>query len=146
MTLKADERTDYLDCPTYREEGVVECDGQDDFCGWCPKYNDPVKNASDGHKYDHGKTDMSFLDYFPLALEAVCKVSQFGGDKGYIRGSFDEVPDARKRYTAAMLRHYLAEGSIEGEPSIDPESGLPHDFAVAWNALCRLELRLRNLQ
>ena len=97
-------------------------------------------------KYDTGKTDMSYLEYFPLALEAVCKVSEFGGDKGYIRGSFKDVQHARKRYTAAMLRHYFAEGPLLGEPNIDPESGLEHDFAVAWNALCRLELRLREVE
>ena len=94
-------------------------------------------------KYDLGKVDLSFLEYFPLALEAVCKVSTFGGDKGYIRGSFKDVPDYRRRYTAAMLRHYFKEGPIDQEPNIDLESGLPHDYAVAWNALCRLELRLQ---
>ena len=105
---------------------------------------DEEEEAPTGCKYDQGLTDMTYLNYFPLALEAVCKVSMFGADKGYDRGSFSDVPNAVPRYTAAMLRHWLKEGAGE-EINKDPESGLPHDFAVAWNALCRLELRLRKL-
>ena len=102
-----------------------------------------MKKAPQGAKFDNGKTDLSLLEYFPLALTAICKVSEFGNYKGYLRGSYKDVSDARRRYTAAMLRHYFAEGPITEEPQIDPESNLPHDYAVAWNALCRLELRLR---
>lgn len=94
------------------------------------------------YKSDSGKTDMSLLLYFPRALEAVCKASEVGCEK-YTRGSFKDVPNARRRYTAAMLRHFLAEG--EDEPEIDSETGLYHDIHTAWNALCRLELRLRGL-
>lgn len=92
------------------------------------------------YKSDDGKVDMSLLEYFPNALRAVCQVSEFGCKK-YERGSWVNVPNGRKRYTAAMIRHYLLEG--DDEPEIDEETGFPHDMAVAWNALCRLELRLR---
>lgn len=94
------------------------------------------------YKSDSGKTDMSLLLYFPKALEAICKASEAGCVK-YVRGSFKDVPNARRRYTAAMLRHFLAEG--EDEPEIDEETGLYHDIHTAWNAVCRLELRLRGL-
>lgn len=92
-------------------------------------------------KADFGKVDMSLLEYFPLALEAVCKPSEFGCTK-YERGSFADVPNARRRYTAAMFRHFFKEG-VENTPNIDKESGIEHDAMVAWNALTRLELRLR---
>lgn len=105
-----------------------------------PHENTPVKAQEFVHKSDMGKTDMSLLAYFPRALEAICKQSEFGCQK-YERGSFKDVKNARRRYTAAMLRHFLAEG--ENEPEIDEETGLEHDIATAWNAVCRLELRLR---
>lgn len=98
-----------------------------------------------GSKYDAGLTDMSYMEYFPLAFEAICKQSMFGADKGYARGSFADVPNAVPRYTAAMWRHYFKEGPLNDEKRVDPQSGLPHDFATAWNAVCRLELRLREL-
>ena len=91
-------------------------------------------------KFDTGKVDMSLLEYFPNALKALCEVSMKGCEK-YDRGSFKEVKNARRRYTAAMFRHYLEEGPGE-EPEIDEELGLPHDFMVMWNAMVRVELRL----
>lgn len=102
----------------------------------------PVVSPEFVYKSDSGKTDMSLLLYFPKALEAICKASEAGCVK-YVRGSFKDVPNARRRYTAAMLRHFLAEG--EDEPEIDEETGLYHDIHTAWNAVCRLELRLRGL-
>ena len=92
-------------------------------------------------KADQGKTDMSLLEYFPLALEALCKVSEFGCKK-YERGSFKDVPNARSRYTSAMLRHHFQEGTGD-TPELDAEMELPHDLMTMWNAICRVELRLR---
>jgi hypothetical protein len=97
--------------------------------------------TGDDMKFDGGKADMSLLEYFPLALGAVCQVSMKGCVK-YVRGSFKDVPNARRRYTAAMWRHYFQEGPENGVQE-DDELHLPHDYMVAWNALCRLELRLR---
>jgi hypothetical protein len=41
----------------------------------------------------------------------------------------------------AMIRHMLAH--LRGEPK-DEESGLDHLAHMAWNALCVLELKLRD--
>jgi hypothetical protein len=99
------------------------------------------EDRGDDMKHDTGKTDMSLLEYFPLALEALCKVSEKGCIK-YTRGSFDSVPNGRRRYTGAMQRHYYQEGPGD-TPELDEELQLPHDFMVMWNAVCRVELRLR---
>ena len=53
------------------------------------------------------------------------------------------VKDGQKRYTDAMSRHLLQD--LSGEV-YDQESGLHHATAVAWNALARLELTLRELK
>ena len=91
-----------------------------------------------GAKVDAGKPDTSLLLMFGKALIAVAEVGTFGAAK-YTRGGWQHVENGRTRYTAAMLRHVFAE---DNEP-MDTDSGLYHDAHAAWNALARLELRLR---
>ena len=94
-----------------------------------------------GVKNDNGKTQLLLLllSYFPRALEATCDVSTFGAEK-YCPYGWESVDSGRLRYSEALIRHVFAE--VRGE-EIDPDSGLYHDAHVAWNALARLELRLR---
>lgn len=76
---------------------------------------------------------------FSRALTEISKLATFGAKK-YKRSSWIEVNNGQERYTDAMLRHLLKE-AIESK---DPETEIEHDVAVAWNALARLELRLRD--
>jgi len=93
-----------------------------------------------GAKMDAGKVDMTYLGYFPNALKAVAEVSQWAHDvKGYPRNGWATVPDGVNRYSAALIRHWLAE---YGDRPGDRESGLLHAAHLAWNALARLELML----
>ena len=89
-------------------------------------------------KYDAEKPDLSLLQLFSESLNAIGKLAEFGARK-YSRGGFLKVPDGYRRYTAALIRHWLKEPT----EIKDPETGLEHDIAVAWNAMARLELRLR---
>ena len=94
-----------------------------------------------GAKLDAGKPQMGLvLEGFPRALLAVGIVATFGAEK-YTPNGWMSVPDGVKRYTDAMIRHQLAE-AYEG--ITDPSTDLRHDAQVAWNALARLELRLRD--
>lgn len=97
-----------------------------------------INQHSAGAKLDAGKPDASLLLMFGRALVEVSAVGTFGARK-YSRGGWQHVSDGVNRYTAAMLRHLLA----ENEGPIDGESGLRHAAQVAWNALARLELILR---
>lgn len=94
-----------------------------------------------GAKLDFGKSPVfrGTIQYFPRALRAVAQLSAFGAAK-YSWGGWAAVPDGINRYTDALARHLTAE-PIEGD--LDKETGLPHSFATAWNALARLELILR---
>ena len=82
---------------------------------------------------------------FPLAIEAIAKVSKFGSIKynspleslGYLK-----VPDAFLTYTDALSRHLLKERT-EG-PINDQDGGVLHAAQVAWCALARLEAYLRS--
>lgn len=92
-----------------------------------------------GAKLDAGKIQASLiLHSMPRALMAVCAVADFGAAK-YTPDGWLQVPDGKRRYTDAMFRHALAEGI----GPIDADSGLLHAAQVAWNALARLELMLR---
>lgn len=96
---------------------------------------------TDGAKLDAGKPRICifFDEYFPHAIEAVTQISTFGAIK-YSPGGWKSVPDGYNRYTEAMRRHYSA--VCKGE-MFDDETKLPHDYQIAWNALARLEIALR---
>ncbi len=94
-----------------------------------------------GSKLDAGKAPIirGVIRYFPRALSMVAEVSNFGANK-YTWHGWETVPDGFNRYSDAMGRHLVGE-SVDG--NLDPETGLLHAAQVAWNALARLELLLR---
>jgi hypothetical protein len=97
-----------------------------------------------GTKLDHGKARVGLvLLGFSRALLAVSEIGTYGAQT-YSDDGWMSVPNGRQRYTDAMLRHLLAEGR-HGE-NLDPGSGLLHSAHVAWNALARLDLQLRELE
>lgn len=75
---------------------------------------------------------------FANALLEVAKVGTFGAKK-YTDDGWMSVPNGEARYRDAMLRHDLQSTWEE----IDADSGLMHEAQVAWNALAKLELKLR---
>ena len=93
-----------------------------------------------GAKMDAGKSPVSqgALLYFPRALLAIADVSLKGAEKYSWKG-WEHVDDGFNRYTNAMGRHFLKE-SIE---LIDADTQCTHAACVAWNALARLEIMLR---
>jgi len=91
-----------------------------------------------GAKLDDGKPLGGLLSMFSNALMAVVEVGTFGANK-YTRGGWQTVDEGYTRYSDAMWRHLLKEPL---EP-IDTDSGLKHEAHLAWNALARLELMLR---
>jgi len=91
-----------------------------------------------GAKLDAAKVQADLLLGFSDALLEVAKVLDYGAGK-YSRNGWQQVPEGHQRYTAALLRHLLAEAT----ESHDKESGLLHASCVAWNALARLSFLLR---
>lgn len=97
-----------------------------------------------GAKMDVGKAEIfaGLVDYFPRALNEVALVSDYGAQK-YSRGGWRTLPDAYVRYGNSLGRHYFA--SATGDYDTGPAgSDLLHDAQVAWNALARLEIGLRD--
>ncbi len=89
-----------------------------------------------GNKYDSGKPRMELLLDFNRSLTQIAKLCTVGAKK-YCDHGWIDVPDGENRYTAALLRHLFT------EEEMDDETGVSHAVSVAWNALTRLELKLR---
>lgn len=96
-----------------------------------------------GAKADAGKPDPTLiLDSMPRALMALAEVGTFGANK-YSRDGWLSVPQGEQRYSAAQDRHRFLR--CQGE-AVDSESGLDHEYHEVWNALAKLELKLRRLE
>jgi len=104
------------------------------------KERDPngIDQHAPGAKLDEGKLLAHILQQYPRALTAVLEVATFGAKK-YTRGGWQSVENGVERYSDAMMRHYL----LEALERRDSDSGLLHMAHLAWNALSRLELTLR---
>jgi hypothetical protein len=95
-----------------------------------------------GAKFDAGKVRPSLiLNDMSRALLAVAEIGTYGAQK-YSEGGWKHVNGGIARYTDAMDRHRLKEG-VELR---DPESELLHAAHLAWNALARLELIIRDIE
>jgi hypothetical protein len=102
-----------------------------------PKQHEP------GAKLDQDKPEMELvINGFPRAVEAIGNLATFGKNK-YSREGFLHVDNAINRYTSAMIRHMVAKAKGE---LIDPETGLTHASAVAWNAMAIVEIELRQAE
>lgn len=94
-----------------------------------------------GAKLDAGKVPVfqGAFDYFPNAIREVAKVSEAGARK-YAWKGWETVPDGFVRYSDALARHLIDEAN----GPVDADTGMLHAAQVAWNAMARLELLLRD--
>ena len=74
----------------------------------------------DDKKRDHGKPMWDLLPF--ASVRSIVDVLTFGAEK-YGQETWQEVPNAKSRYFAALMRHLDAWWSGE---RLDPESGHPH--------------------
>lgn len=74
---------------------------------------------------------------FALAMEAMAVVSDHGTRK-YVKEGWATVENGISEYGNAMARHYGKE-----KHEVFDEEGMLHIAQTAWNAVCRLELFLR---
>lgn len=102
---------------------------------WTLLKNNTVKK--EGVKYNESKPSLSMLFVqFPDALKAITRCSEYGHkkyeefDKDFL--NFKRVEEGSKAFADSGLRHRIEKG-------LD-ESGLPHQYHVAWNALAELQM------
>lgn len=91
---------------------------------------------------DAGKSPVlrGAIQYFPRAIKYLAQISEIGARKYSWKG-WEKVPDGINRYGDAMLRHLIAE---ETDGPVDNDTQCLHAAQVAWNAMARLELILRD--
>ena len=108
--------------------------------------NDVEFETEQGVKLSSKKPKLSLLKIqFPRALEAITRASEYGHNKyrdtDVDYKNFLRVPNAEWEYRNAIERH---ESDRETKGYLDDESGLPHIYHKAWNALAELETHLIN--
>lgn len=102
-----------------------------------------------GAKLDAGKAPVwqGAIAYFPRAFVKLAELSAYGANK-YAWKGWEKVSDGVNRYSNALARHAVKE-TIEGawDKEIENDPKFPacvlHATQVAWNAMARLELILR---
>lgn len=95
-----------------------------------------MKDVKAGIKFDQKKRRFSL---FPVvALKAIVDVLEYGAQK-YEPDNWRKVPDARKRYYDAAMRHLT---DWWGGETHDPESGLHHLAHLGCNAVFLLTFEL----
>lgn len=105
--------------------------------------SEQVSDRGGGLKFDGGKPRIGLLTFgCPDAILGVSEVLTFGARK-YEAHSWKKVEDAFERYWDAMERHRLAIGKGETH---DPESGLPHIFHLACNAMFLAQMTAERIQ
>ena len=103
----------------------------------------PVDDPAQAFKSDAGKVQFDLLeDGAPNALLEIAKVMSWAVEvKGYHPHSWQEIPDAIRRYKAALGRHRNA---IARGERYDPESKLLHWAHAACCVIFITELELRS--
>jgi hypothetical protein len=91
-----------------------------------------------GEKHDNGKPRFDLLP--PAAVTEMAKVLTFGAKK-YAPENWRKVPDAKARYTAALLRHAFA---YLGGETADTETQLNHMAHIMCCAAFLIELEEHN--
>jgi hypothetical protein len=103
----------------------------------------PSTDPAQAFKSDAGKVQFDLLeDGAPNALLEIAKVMSWAVEvKGYHPHSWQEIPDAIRRYKAALGRHRnaIARGEV-----LDPESGLLHWAHAACCVIFITELEIRS--
>lgn len=87
-------------------------------------------------RFNEGKPQLGYILHFPHALEAVCRVLEYGATKyGALNWKRGNKPDTE--YLDAALRHLFA---WQNESHFDEESGCNHLAHAVWNLLTLLDL------
>jgi len=91
-------------------------------------------------KDNEGKPPMHLIAKMYPALAEVAKLSEFGNTK-YMPDSWVTANIPESEWMSALMRHTMQAASGEVK---DPEHGLDHLAAVAWNALAMLTRRIES--
>jgi hypothetical protein len=77
-----------------------------------------------------------FMNYFPLAIREVARLSKAGNDKHNPGQPLHWSRDKSKDHADCIARHLLEHGTI------DEDDGFSHTVKVAWRAMALLQIEL----
>ena len=77
------------------------------------------------------------LDYFPLALVEIARVSKAGNDQHNPGKPLHWAKEKSTDHADSLVRHLLERGTLDGD-------GQRHSAKVAWRALALLQTELEN--
>lgn len=101
-----------------------------------------MESDKKGTKFDSNKPDAYLLfQDFPRALQEISKLANMGAHKKYAPHNWQYLEDGKQRYSSALVRHMIEE--ILCPDYVECDEVFLHATAVAWNAIARLELILR---
>ena len=112
-----------------------------------PEHTPPKTEKALAEKTAKAPIAGGVLQLFPRAMYHLALTSKAGADKYGTTVStikFLDTPGAYELHTDAMIRHVVDE-KLEG-PVSHKDGGLLHPVMVAWNALARLEVFLKNAE
>lgn len=77
------------------------------------------------------------LDYFPLAIAEIARVSKAGNDQHNPGQPLHWAKDKSTDHADCLVRHLLERGTVDTD-------GMRHTAKVAWRALALLQTELEN--
>ena len=79
------------------------------------------------------------LNYFPLAIAAVARVSKRGNDQHNPGQPMHWAREKSTDHADCILRHMIERGTLDTD-------GILHDAKVAWRALAQLQLAIEKIR
>ena len=79
------------------------------------------------------------LNYFPLAIAAVARVSKRGNDQHNPGQPMHWAREKSTDHADCILRHMIDRGTLDTD-------GILHDAKVAWRALAQLQLAIEKMR
>lgn len=79
------------------------------------------------------------LDYFPLALAEIARVSKAGNDQHNPGQPLHWAKDKSTDHADCIVRHLVERGTIDTD-------GMRHSAKVAWRALALLQIELEGVK
>jgi len=107
---------------------------------WCAQMGiDPGKPSLPTDAKERKDTPIAtgVLDYFPLALAEVARVSKAGNDQHNPGQPLHWAKGKSTDHADSLVRHFLERGTIDVD-------GQRHSAKVAWRALALLQTELEN--
>jgi hypothetical protein len=106
---------------------------------WNDKWRNQVSLSTDAKERKNTPIATGVLDYFPLALAEIARVSKLGNDQHNPGQPLHWSKGKSTDHADSLIRHFLERGTLDAD-------GARHTAKVAWRALALLQTELEDVQ